>query len=110
MFEYVKQFYGVSPSLGQRVMVSGNPGTIAEDRGHYIGVNFDTDKPGVIKNVHPTSNVVYQPEIVKVRGMTRAQRQYQRFLAADWYDGSFGQWLKDGYCNMQDGERRGDDT
>ena len=66
--EYVKQNYGVPAEIGRRVAVYGKPGIIAEDRGHYIGVNFDADKPGVIKNAHPTSEVEYHDmgEIRKV--------------------------------------------
>lgn len=58
-FEYVKKHYGVPAEIGRRVVVEGRPGIIAEDRGHYIGVNLDCDKPGVVYNVHPTDNVEY---------------------------------------------------
>lgn len=52
---YVKQYYEVPADIGRRVMVDGEPGIITEDRGHYIGVTFDADKPGTVRNVHPTS-------------------------------------------------------
>jgi hypothetical protein len=57
--EYVRTHYSVPAEIGRRVAVDGKPGTIAADRGHYIGVNFDTSKPGVIMNAHPTSGVEY---------------------------------------------------
>jgi hypothetical protein len=52
--EYVRQYYGVPACIGRRVMVYSKPGIIAEDRGNYIGVNLDTDKPGRVSNYHPT--------------------------------------------------------
>ncbi len=59
-FTYITSTYHIPAAIGMRVSVNGRVGTIAEDRGHYIGVNFDSDKPGVIKNCHPTWNVVYR--------------------------------------------------
>lgn len=76
---YVRQHYVVPACIGRRVIVYGKPGVIAADRGHYIGVNFDADKPGVIRNAHPTSDVQYLGMGV-VRPMTRAQRRYERWL------------------------------
>ena len=58
-FEYIKRHYSVNPFVGQRVIVDGKPGIIVKDRGNYLGVNFDEDKPGVISNCHPTWEVVY---------------------------------------------------
>lgn len=77
--EYVRENYGVTACIGRRVTVDGKPGIIAEDRGHYIGVNFDSDKPGVIMNAHPTWKVEYL-EMGKVRKLTRSQIRYHRFL------------------------------
>ena len=57
--EYARKFYGVPACIGRRVTVGGKPGIIAEDRGHYIGVNFDESKPGAVFNAHPTSEVEY---------------------------------------------------
>lgn len=48
MSEYAKNYYGVPSDIGRRVTVGERPGIIAEDRGNYIGVNFDDSKPGVI--------------------------------------------------------------
>lgn len=59
MFEYVKNHYSVPAEIGRRVIVDGEEGTIVADRGQYIGVNFDKDKPGVVTNCHPTSKVIY---------------------------------------------------
>ena len=57
--EYVRATYGVPAEIGRRVIVNGKPGIIAADKGHYIGVNFDASKPGVITNAHPASSVEY---------------------------------------------------
>jgi len=77
--EYVRKYYGVPACIGRRVVVDNKPGIIAEDRGHYIGVNFDSDKPVVIRNAHPTSEVEYLG-IGKVRKMAMSQKQYQDYL------------------------------
>lgn len=79
--EYVRETYGVPAEIGRRVVISGRPGIIVEDRGHYIGVNFDNDKPGVIKNAHPTSEVEYH-DMGAVRGRmpSRSQKRYKRYL------------------------------
>ena len=57
--EYIKNHSGVPADIGRQVVVDGRPGIIAEDRGHYIGVHFDDDKPSVIVNAHPTWRVEY---------------------------------------------------
>lgn len=77
--EYAREYYGVPAEIGRRVVVSGKPGIIAVDRGHYIGVTFDADKPGTIRNCHPASDVEYG-KIGTVRKMTRSQARYQRWL------------------------------
>lgn len=76
---YASEYYGVPANVGRRVIVNGQPGIIAEDRGHYLGVNFDSDKPGVISNCHPEWEVEYL-EMGKVRKMTRSQQRYKRYL------------------------------
>lgn len=91
--EYVQQFYGVPAEIGRRVVVSGKPGVIAKDMGHYIGVLFDADKPGCIYPCHPTSNVEYQG-IGLVRKMTRSQQRYQRWLEYNDCFDNFRQFLK----------------
>ena len=77
--EYARDYYHVPACIGRRVMVDGKPGIIAEDRGNYIGVNFDSDKPGVISNCHPTWRIEYL-DMGKVRPMTKSQRRYQRYM------------------------------
>lgn len=57
--QYVRDHYGVPAEIGRRVLAYGKPGVIAEDRGHYIGVNLDGDKPGTVRNYHPTDGVEY---------------------------------------------------
>ena len=88
--EYVREYYGVPAVIGRRVVVYGKPGIIAEDRGHYIGVNFDSDKSGVIRNAHPTSEVEYG-DMGVVRQMTRSQARYKRFLE---YGDSFDSFVE----------------
>jgi len=95
-FAYIRDAYGVPAALGRRVTVDGKPGVIAADRGHYIGVNFDADKPGAIRNAHPTWKVQYL-DMGTVRPMTRSQRRYEAFLDADSSMG-FGEWLKSPYA------------
>lgn len=88
--EYVREYYGVPAVIGRRVVVNGKPGIIAEDRGHYIGVNFDADKPGVVFNCHPTSEVEYG-EMGAVRKPSRHQARYRRFLE---YGDSFDTFIE----------------
>lgn len=90
--EYARNHYNVPAEIGRRVTVSGKPGIIAADRGHYIGVNFDTDKPGVIRNAHPTSEVIYLG-MGQVRKMTRSQQNYRDFIDADC-GFSFAEWMR----------------
>lgn len=92
-FDYVRSYYGVPAELGRRITVDGEPGIIAEDRGHYIGVLFEGCTPADIRNCHPTADVVYLDEIVPVPKPTRSQRRYMRFLEADC-GATFGEWLK----------------
>lgn len=95
--EYVREHYGVPAEIGRRVMVGGKPGIIAADRGHYIGVNLDADKPGVIVNAHPVSEVEYG-ELGKVRKPSRHAARYQRYLEyGDGFDSfiDFCRWDAD---------------
>lgn len=89
--EYVRQYYGVPACIGRRVMVYGKHGIITEDRGNYIGVNLDTDKPGRASNYHPTDGVEYLG-MGKVRKMTRSQQNYQDFLRSDC-GCTFSEWM-----------------
>ncbi|WP_346839785.1 hypothetical protein [Microbulbifer sp. SAOS-129_SWC] len=87
--EYVQNQYNVPACIGRRVVVAGRPGVIAEDRGHYIGVNFDDEKPGVIASCHPTWRVSYLG-MGKVRNLTKSQQRYRRYLE---YGDSFQSFL-----------------
>lgn len=78
-FEYVNKAYGVNACYGRRVLIDGEPGTITKDCGHYIGVNFDHDKPGVIANCHPTWKVEYLG-MGKIRKLTKAHERGKRWL------------------------------
>lgn len=91
--EYVRNYYDVPAEIGRRVTVYGKPGIIAADRGNYIGVNMDSDKPGVIKNSHPTDQVVYL-DMGTIRKMTRSQARYQRYLQIGDCFNSFREFLK----------------
>jgi hypothetical protein len=90
--EYVQQVYGVPACIGRVVIINGRSGIIAKDMGHYIGVNFDDDKPGNILPAHPTWMVEYG-EIGTLRKLTRSQKRYQEYLdVADCYE-SFASYL-----------------
>lgn len=92
--EYVRDYYNVPACIGRRICFEGEKGTIAKDRGNYIGVNFDKDKPNVIKNLHPTYNVIYLG-MGKPRKLTRAQKRYQEYLNSAYFDAgdSFARFL-----------------
>jgi hypothetical protein len=100
--KYIRDQYDVPADVGRRVVVYGKPGIIAEDRGHYLGVNFDCDRPGVIHNCHPTSEVVYgdmghirQPTprcADKEGGMTHTS-QFSEILRTGWTRDDDGYWV-----------------
>lgn len=89
--EYVRQHYGVPACVGRRVVAYGKAGIIVEDRGHYIGVTLDSEKPGHVSNYHPVDQIEYG-EMGTVRKMTRSQANYQRFLKSDCGH-SFAEWM-----------------
>lgn len=91
--QYVRDYYGVPAEIGRRVTVYGKPGIIVADRGHYIGVNFDLDKPGRICNAHPVDGVVYMG-MGKIRKMTKSQERYQKYLGCGECFGSFREFLQ----------------
>ena len=78
--EYAREYYNVPACIGRRVKYKEKDGVIAEDKGNYIGVNFDSDKPGVVYNIHPTDDNLTYLGMGKVRKMTRGQRRYKRYL------------------------------
>ena len=79
--EYVSRFYNVPACIGRRILADGKPGIIAENRGAYLGVLLDEDKPNHIKFYHPTWKIEYLG-MGKVRKMRRSQARYQRYLKA----------------------------
>lgn len=92
-FGYIISTYGVPACVGRRVIAHGNAGTIIRDMGNYIGVNFDSDKPGVAKPCHPTDEVEYLG-MSEPRKPTRSQQRYLDYLdVGDCYE-SFGEYLK----------------
>ncbi len=95
--EYVQKAYGVPACIGRRVIAYGKPGIIAEDRGHYIGVNLDEEKAGVVNNYHPEDGIVYG-EMGIARRPTKSQGRYQDFLRSDCGE-SFGEWLHRNWWN-----------
>jgi len=84
--EYVQSYYGVPACIGRRVIAYGEPGIIAEDRGNYIGILLDKDKPGHVNSYYPCDGIEYLDEIGKVRPMTRSQARYRRYLENDGFD------------------------
>ena len=80
--EYVAQYYGVPACIGRRVVAYGKPGIIAEDRGNYIGILLDSDKPGNVNNYHPCDGIEYLG-MGKVRQMTASQRRYAEYIRLD---------------------------
>lgn len=74
--EYAQKNYGVPACIGRRVIVYGKPGIIAEDRGHYLGILLDRDKPGNVSNYHPVDGIEYLPEKGTVRKPGRSQARY----------------------------------
>lgn len=92
-FEYIRDTYNVPAEIGREILFEGRKGIIIEDRGNYIGVNFDDDKPGIISPLHPTYNVEYLG-MGKIRKISRSQARYREYLnLADCYD-SFFHFLK----------------
>lgn len=91
-FDYIIRTYNVPARIGRRVTVYGKAATITADRGHYIGITYDTDKPSIIRNAHPVDGVVYLDEVVKPRKPSRSARRYQEFLECD-FGQSFAEWL-----------------
>lgn len=90
--EYAAKYYGVPACIGRRVIAYGKPGIIAEDRGNYIGILLDSDKPGNVNNYHPCDGIEYLG-MGRVRPMTRSQRKYKEYIDADWFGGSFAEWI-----------------
>lgn len=82
--EYVREYYRVPACINRRVIAYGKPGMIVKDRGHYIGINLDEDKPGVVNNYHPTDGIEYLG-MGEPRKITRAQKRYQEYLDSAYF-------------------------
>lgn len=94
MFEYIKQQYKVPAEIGREIMFEGKrKGVIVEDKGNYIGVNFYDSKPGVVAILHPTWEVEYLGMSKEKRKSTKGQQRYQEYIQADWFSGTFADWL-----------------
>jgi len=91
-FDYVRKAYGVPACIGRVVSVYGKMGIITADRGHYIGVTFDTEKPQSIRNVHPVDGVKYFDILAKPRKVGRSCRRYQEYLKSECNE-TFAEWL-----------------
>lgn len=100
MSEYAKRYYGVPSDIGRIVIYNGRTGVISADRGHYIGVTFDDEKPGVVHNFHPCSDGLSYHGMGNVRPMTRSQARYAHYLeVSDLFD-SFRDYLVSGYVKQ----------
>jgi len=92
---YTQEHYGVPSDIGRIIAYNGRQGVISEDRGHYVGVTFDDEKPGTVGNFHPTTEGLEYLGMGKVRPMTRSQQRYKDFIRADT-DQTFSEWM--GFC------------
>ena len=92
-FNYIQNYYKVPAECGREIIFQGKrKGVIVESQGHYIGVNFNDKKPGIIETLHPTWEIEYRG-LTKIRKMTKSQKRYQEYLNADYYNGTFAEWL-----------------
>lgn len=90
--EYVREYYGVPACVGRIVTYKGRKGIISADRGNYIGVTFDDQKPGLISNFHPKTEGFEYGNMGKVRKMTPGQRRYKAYLLSET-SLTFAEWL-----------------
>ena len=90
--EYVQENYGVPACIGRRVTYKGRPGIISEDRGNYVGVTFDNQKPGTVSNFHPKTEELVYLGMGKVRKLTQSQQNYQDYLRSDCCE-TFTEWM-----------------
>ena len=88
-YQYIRTHYNVPAETGRIVSVNGRPGIIIEDLGHYLGVNFFTDKPGQASPCHPTWRVEYKG-MGQPRPTTKSQQRYKRYLE---YGDSFDSFI-----------------
>lgn len=91
-FEYIVRTYRVPACVGRRITVYGKPATIVSSRGHHLGINYDTDKPQLVRSAHPVDGVVYTNKIRPPRKVTRGARRYQEYLRSECVE-TFAEWL-----------------
>ena len=90
--EHINKTYGVNACVGRRVVANGKPGVIIGTNNSHLAINLDEDKPGVPTYWHPMWNMQYL-EMGAIRKMTAGQKRYQEYQDADWFDGTFAEWL-----------------
>lgn len=59
-FDYVNRAYRPGIKVGTRLLFCDRPATVVEDRGHYLGIQFDSG--GDVVSIHPTWSVEYLPD------------------------------------------------
>lgn len=96
-FEYIRNYYQVPAEIGREIMFEGKrKGIIVADRGNYIGVNFFDSDPEEVLLLHPTWEVEYL-EMGVIRKISkskiRGKQRYQEYRQADWFSGTFAEWL-----------------
>lgn len=91
-FDYVRKVYGVPACIGRVVSVYDKMGIITADRGHYIGVTFDSEKPKMIRSAHPVDGVKYFDIVAKPRKVGRSSIRYQEYLKSECNE-TFAEWL-----------------
>ena len=92
-FEYVVSNYNVPAEYGRCVRYKGKEGVITEDRGNYIGVTFNDEKPGTVSNFHPKTDGLEYLGIGKIRKITKSQLRYRDYLHSE-YPGSFAEFRR----------------
>jgi len=93
-FSYIREYYSVPAEIGREILFEGKrKGVIVEDKGNYIGVNFYDSKPSVVLSLHPTWEVEYLGMAKQKRKSSKGQQRYQEYLRADWFSGTFAEWL-----------------
>ena len=90
--EYVRDYYKVPAELGRLVDYGDRSGVIAEDRGNYVGVNFNDCKPGDITNIHSRDPNLSYLGMGKIRSMTRSQKRYHDYIHSET-DLTFAEWM-----------------
>ena len=91
-FTYINKQYGVNACVGRRVVADGKNGVIVGSEGAHLVVNLDEEKPNSYTYWHPTWHMEYQ-EMGLIRKITAGQKRYQEYRDADWFDGTFAEWL-----------------